>query len=200
MTSIALPQLVTSVPSQRRWTVAEFERAWKQGVFNPDERLELIEGEILEKMARDSAHAAGIGAAEEALKRAFPSGFWVRIQMPLIVSDISAPEPDLAVVPGSWRDYREHHPTTAPLVVEVADSSLAYDLTTKASLYARADVGEYWIVNLVDHILEVHREPIPMTGRPYGCYYRTVTRYGASDSIAPLAAPNQALAVVDLLP
>ena len=57
--------------------------------------------------------------------------------MPLIVSDISAPEPDLAVVPGSWRDYREHHPTTAPLVVEVADSSLAYDLTTKASLYAR---------------------------------------------------------------
>ena len=77
MTSIALPQLVTSVPSQRRWTVAEFERAWKQGVFNPDERLELIEGEILEKMAQDSAYAAGIGAAEAALKRAFPSDFWV---------------------------------------------------------------------------------------------------------------------------
>jgi Uma2 family endonuclease len=170
------------------------------GLFGPEERLELIEGEIIEKMPQKSTHTTGVRLAEEAMRAAFPTGYDVRVQMPLAVNGRSVPEPDIAVVPGSIRDYTKRHPRTAALIIEVADTTLEFDRITKAGLYARAGVEEYWIVNLIDRVLEAHRHPAPMSGKPLGHYYRSVTQYAQTDAISPLAAPDCAVAIADLLP
>jgi Uma2 family endonuclease len=151
----------------RRWTRAEYERMAETGVLRPDERVELLDGEILLVMTpQNSPHAAVIGKTEDVLRQTFGRGIWVRTQMPLILDPDSEPEPDLAVVPGSPSDYVQEHPRTALLVVEVADTTLEKDRGRKAATYARAGIPEYWIVNLVDHCLEVYRDPIASPGQP----------------------------------
>jgi len=91
------------------------------GIFGPEERVELIEGEIVEMSPEDPAHSVGIQLAAEALRLAFGTGFHIRVQLPMALDD-SEPEPDVAVVRGSIRDFRDSHPSTAVLIVEVADS------------------------------------------------------------------------------
>jgi Uma2 family endonuclease len=103
------------------------------------------------------------------------------------------------VVSGGPRDYTDH-PSRPALVVEIADSSLALDRTHKGSLYARARLAEYWIVNLVDRVLEVYRNPGPDAGAAYGWAYRVVLTLGPDDHVAPLAAPSDRILVTDLLP
>lgn len=98
---------------------------------------------------------------QDALRKAFGEGTHVRIQLPLALDPSSEPEPDVTVVRGSPRDYRDAHPSAALLVVEVADTTLSHDRDQKGSLYARAGVADYWIVNLVDQVLEVYRDPGP---------------------------------------
>src|SRR5262249_23775846 len=105
-----------------------------------------------------------------------------------------------AVVAGAPRDYRDAHPATAVLIVEVAETSLRYDRTQKASLYARSDIAEYWIVNLPDRQLEVYRDPQPDAAQPFGFGYASVRILGEQDRVSPLAAPGVAIAVADLLP
>lgn len=188
-------------PLRRRFTRAEYERAAELGLFGPEERLELIGGEVIKKMTpQRSFHATGVTLAAEALRRVFPEWYVVRVQLPLVLGDESEPEPDIALVSGEIRDHLAAHPSTALLVVEVADSSLAFDRTTKASLYAAAGIPEYWIVNLLDRVLEVHREPAPMAEQPFGHHYRSVTRHSADEPIAPLAAPGAAIRISDLIP
>lgn len=188
------------LPTRRRFTRHEYERFAEMGVIGPDESLELIEGEVVRKMTQNSPHTTGVQLAGDALRAAFASGHVVRIQAPLALDDYSEPEPDVAVVTGSARDFANEHPTTAVLVVEVADSSLAVDRTTKANLYARAGVAEYWIINLQDRTLEVHRQPGPMAEQPLGHAYRHVVCLTESERIAPLAALTVSLLVSDLLP
>lgn len=184
----------------RRWTRAEFERLADSGILRPNERVELIGGRIVEMSPQDPDHTTGIQLSDESLRRAFGSGFTIRTQVPLALSEDGEPEPDVAVVPGSPRDYAAEHPTTALLVVEVARTSLAFDRGEKASLYASAGVPEYWIVNLVDRRLEVHREPVPVPGAPFGHAYRTRTLLLPGESVQPLARPEASVAVADLLP
>lgn len=186
-------------PQPRRWTRLEYERAAELGLFGPEERLELIEGEIVQKVTKRPPHAVCTDLVDAYLRAAFPTAC-VRGQNPLAIDDVNEPEPDFAVVPGSARDYLAGHPVTAMLVVEVADTSLTYDRTTKAGLYARAGVAEYWILNLCDRLLEVHREPGPMTEQPLGFSYRLITRYCETDTVVPLAAPLAPMRVADLLP
>jgi Uma2 family endonuclease len=188
------------LPRRRLWTRADYERATQLGLFGPEERLELIEGEIIEKMPQNEPHSTGIQLGEEAMRAAFPQGHCVRVQLPLALNGKSMPEPDIAVVTGAIRDYAQKHPRTALLIIEVADSTLAYDRTTKGALYARAGIAEFWILNLIDRVLEVYRQPGPMAGRPLGHYYRSVVQYTETDSIAPLAAPAHVIAVASLLP
>lgn len=193
---------VSIAPPQRRlFTRAEYERAAELGLFGPEERLELIGGEVIKKMTpQRSLHATGVGLSARVLARTFGDGFDVRVQLPLAVADDSEPEPDVAVVRGGPRDYLDAHPSSALLVVEIADSSLAFDRTTKASLYVSAGIAEYWVVNLLDRVLEVHRAPEPTAGQPFGHLYRNVTRYAEDGSIAPLAAPGSVVRVADLIP
>src|SRR6185503_12644375 len=97
----------------------------------------------------------------DALRASLPSGWVVRTQMPLALDDESAPEPDVAVVAGRREDYRDAHPGRPALVIEVAESSLEIDREYKGSLYAHATVDEYWIVNIVERVVEVYRDPGP---------------------------------------
>jgi Uma2 family endonuclease len=124
----------------------------------------------------------------------------VRVQLPVALDDDSEPEPDLSVVPGSFRDYPRDHPARAVLIVEIAESSLALDRNEKGSLYARARVADYWIVDLVDRALEVHREPAAQAGAPYGWRYASVVTLRAGETVTPLSAPHAPIAVADLIP
>jgi Uma2 family endonuclease len=86
------------------------------------------------------------------------------------------------------------------LVIEVADTSLAFDRSSKASIYARAGIADYWIVNLIDRLLEVYRDPAPDAATSLGFAYRQRLTFGADDGVAPLAFPHATIAVADLLP
>ncbi|HEU5407786.1 MAG TPA: Uma2 family endonuclease [Nitrospira sp.] len=182
----------------KRWTRREYDRMAEAGLFGPDEQVELLEGEIITVTPQQSLHSACIGLIDGALRQAFGPSYWIRIQLPLIVDPDSEPEPDLAVVPGSPRDYVHDHPRTALLVVEVADSTIAKDRTYKTKIYARAGIQEYWIVNLAEHCLEVYRDPVAAPGP--ASLYRSSQKLTPSDSIAPLAATTATVAVADLLP
>ena len=186
-------------PARRRWTREEFEKAGTLGIFGPEERLELIGGEIVEKMTQNSPHATAINLTAECIHAILTGGFHLRLQEPLNLGD-SQPEPDVALVTGKIRDYAQQHPTTALLIVEVSDTTLSFDRLTKASLYAQADIADYWVLNLTDRVLEVHRNPAPLSGYPFGHFYRSITTYPDTASIAPLATPDQAIVVADLLP
>lgn len=196
----AAPTAPLLLPRRRPVTRLEFEHLARIGFFGPDEHVELIEGDIVEKMTQNSPHATAVRRAETVLGRVFSQGFDVRPQLPLALGPNSLPEPDIAVVPGSYDDYEAAHPTTAVLVVEVSDTTLAGDRTIKAGLYARAGIGEYWIVNLPERLLEVYREPVALPGQPLGHTYRQTLRLGDADTVTPLAAPGAFLAVTDLLP
>lgn len=185
----------------RPLTRGEYQRAGELGIFGPEERLELIGGEVHAKVSpQKTPHATTITVASDALRRVFGAGHHVRVQLPLALGEHSEPEPDLAVVRGSARDYLADHPESAVLIVEVADTTVRFDRTVKASLYARAGIADYWLVNLQDRVLELHREPAPMPDQPFGHHYRSITRHVESDSLAPLAAPSAPIRVVDLLP
>lgn len=183
----------------RHWTRAEYDRLVELGVFE-HEPIELIGGQLMVAEPKGAYHTAAVGAAEYALRAVLRPGWTVRTQAPVALDDESEPEPDIAVVPGRPVDYRHQHPARPVLVIEVADSSLAYDRHRKASLYARAGLQDYWIVNLVDRVVEVYRDPVPDASAPYGWRYRSAATLAAPGIVRPLAFDDTAIAVADLLP
>jgi Uma2 family endonuclease len=184
----------------RRWRRVEYERLVEAGFFSPGDRVELLGGHLVVAEPQGSGHFATIRAVEEALRAAFGRGWEVRAQGPLALDDDSEPEPDVAVVPGSFLDYTLQHPSRPVLVVEVSESSLTLDREHKGSVYARAGVADYWIVNLIDRVLEVHREPSRDASTPFGWRYGALETFGREQSIAPLALPDVSVRVADLFP
>lgn len=182
------------------WTVADFERLFDLGFFAPDARLELIEGEIFEAMTQRTPHSVAVMLAQDVFTRIFSGNFRVRVQLPMVLSESSKPEPDLVVVVGSPRDYLESHPSTAVLIVEISDTTLVTDQTTKSSLYARARIEEYWIVNLIERTLEVRRQPSVQADALFGWAYRSTQILLPGESVAPLRAPEMIVKVDELLP
>jgi Uma2 family endonuclease len=164
------------------------------------EPVELIGGHLVVAEPHGSYHASALGAAGDALRAALPPGWLVRVQLPVALDDESEPEPDLAVVPGEWAEYRAAHPSCPALVIEVAETSLAFDRGEKGSLYARGGIRDYWVVNLVDRVLEVYREPEPDSTAPYGWRYGSVQRVMRDAVVSPLALPTMRVAVAALLP
>jgi Uma2 family endonuclease len=175
------------------WTRDEYERLIETGGLHPEARLELIDGEILDMAAQKSRHSTAVQLVNDTLTGVFGTGFTVRPQLPLAMDDYSEPEPDVAVVMGAARDYRDAHPTTALLIVEVADSSLDFDRGRKLALYARNGIEDYWILDVQAESLEIHREP-------RGDHYRQRQVLGTGDWIAPLHAANTPISVADILP
>jgi Uma2 family endonuclease len=184
----------------KRWARLEYERLVDRAVFQPGDRVELVGGQLIVREPQGSPHAVAAGLVEDALRAAFGSGWVVRVQMPVALDDESEPEPDVAVCPGNPRDYLAGHPSQPVLLVEVADASLAFDREHKGSLYARAHVADYWIVNLADRVLEVHRDSALSADAPYGWRFSTRLRLGAADSVSPLRAPHARILIADLLP
>lgn len=183
----------------KRWNRVEYERLVDLGLFRSDP-VELIGGQLVVAEPQGSYHATAVGAADDALRAVLPQGWIVRAQMPVALDDESAPEPDLVVVPGSRAAYRESHPAQPALAIEVADASLDFDRQHKGSLYARAGIQDYWIVNLIDRVLEVYRNPAPDPSAPYGWRYASKQTLTRSAFIVPLALLSARLPVADLLP
>ena len=183
----------------RRWSRVEYDRLVDLGMFD-GERLELLDGLLAVREPQKSYHASTVGHVAHVLERAFGPGWHARRAQPLALDDDSEPEPDVAMVPGAALDYFDAHPSTAPLIVEVADSSLELDRRFKHGLYARAGIVDYWIVNIVDGLLEVHRDPASADGALLGAAYRHVERLRPGAVVTPLAAPAVRIAVADLLP
>jgi len=186
-------------PKPRLWRRDEYHRMAEAGIFN-GQRVELIEGEIVEMSPQGGPHFTAVALAEETLRRIFRQGYVVRAQGLLSLGELSEPEPDVAVVSGAIRDYKEAHPTTALLVVEISDSTLTFDRGEKAGLYAKASILDYWIVNLIDRQVEVRRDPAPMAGQSYGHSYKNITIFTPAEAVSPLAAPQTTVRVADLLP
>lgn len=184
----------------RRFTRGEYERLTEIGFFRPGERLELIDGLLLVREPQKSRHATAVRLVQQALERTFGPGWDVRPQLPVALDDMSEPEPDAVVVPGDARDYRDAHPTSPVLIVEVAESRLGFDRRRKSSLYARAGIPEYWVLNLVRGVLEVHREPEAFGAARYGFRYRSIEKLARTATVSPLALPSSVIAVADLLP
>lgn len=143
----------------RRFTVDEYHRMIQEGILTEDDRVELLEGWIVPKMARNPPHDVSVALVNDALRRHIPGDWHVRPQCAATTVD-SEPEPDAAVVRGRIRDYLPSHPGggDAGLFVEVSDSSLPRD-RRKKRIYARARVPVYWIVNLIDDQVEVYSDP-----------------------------------------
>jgi Uma2 family endonuclease len=184
----------------RQWTRAEYDRLIEIGVFRPGDPVELLGGELVVAEPQSSPHYTAIGLVEEALHAAFGVGWLIRQQGPIALDDQSEPEPDVAVARGTLRDYSHEHPARPVLVVEVASSSLALDRQHKGSLYARAGLEDYWILNLVDRVLEVYRQPVTDTAAAFGWRDGSGQTLGADGTIAPLAALDATVRVADLLP
>jgi Uma2 family endonuclease len=178
-----------------RYTVERYFTLVDEGVLEPDDRVELLEGVVVSMSARNPLHDTGITLVADALHEAIGRRAVIRVQCSLIIGRFSAPEPDVAVVAGTARDYSVAHPSTALLVVEIADSTLPQDRLTKSRLYAAAGVPEYWIVNLRDGCVEIRREP-NVAARAYG----SLTKAIAGERIDLIALPGASVAVADLLP
>lgn len=221
MTTTAL-----SEPTPVAWTDAEFDRMValgilpanhsRQGVkFTRDQyramaehgffdgrNVCLLNGEVIEMAAMKEPHACGVSLVVDALRAVIPAGYYVRFQMPLDVDTANDPEPDVSVVRGDARTYRDS-PTAPPaadalIVVEVAHTTLDQDITTKAEVYATAGIADYWVVDVESHRLLVFRDPQPIAAG--GIAYRTCLRRYAGDTVTLLAVPNVPIAVADLLP
>lgn len=183
----------------RRWKRVEYDRLVDLGVFG-DDPIELIGGQLVVAEPKGEYHSSAIGTVDYAVRAVLPPGWVVRIQLPVSLDEESEPEPDVVVVRGRSADYRYAHPSRPELAIEVADSSLTFDRQQKGSLYARAGIQDYWIVNLVDRVVEVYRDPAPDATAVYGWRYRSVASLTPADVVIPLAFPSSQIRVTDLMP
>ncbi len=182
-------------PSEPGYTIEQYFRLVETGALGPDDRVELLEGVIVAVSPQNPRHASAVRRIQRTLHSGLAHRAVISVQLPLVAAPISAPEPDVAVLPGTEADYDRAHPTAALLVVEVAERSIAQDRLTKAAIYAAAGIPEYWIVNLRDQCVEVFREP-DTAGRSYR-WQRRAERHEILDLVA---FPDVRVSAYDLFP
>lgn len=188
--------LITEAPfTLRKWTVKEYHKLGAIGIFHPEERVELIEGNIIKISAKGTLHAAATRRTATLLHNLLGNQAAVYNKSPIALDDDSEPEPDIAVVRIDPFDYATHHPTPSEvyLIIEVADSSLAYDREIKAKIYARSGIADYWVLNVRDRQLHVFREPAENG-------YQSEVIIGENGSISPLEFPALNIAIQAMLP
>jgi len=186
-----MPASVTT----RRFNVEEYHRMAEAGVLHPAERVELIEGEIVQMAAIGSRHAECVDRLTRILVRGIEDRGTVRVQNPVRLSDHSEPEPDIALVRTRPEGYADRHPGPRDtlLVIEVADATLALDRKVKVPLYAQAGIAECWIVDLEADVIDVHRTP-------HDRAYTQAKRHHRGEVIRPGPAADLRLAVDEILP
>ncbi len=178
----------------RLLTVREFHQMFELGILDDEERLELLEGQIVRMAARGTGHVVVVKHLSDLWEASLGTQILVRAQDPVILSDRTAPEPDLALVVPPLTRYRDRHPTPSDiyLLVEVADTAPNKDCGLKASLYARAGIADYWVLDLNARQLHVFRQP-----GTEGYQSRAILENG--DAIAPLAFPHAIVTVAEML-
>lgn len=179
---------------RRRFTVAEYHQMAQAGILGEDDRVELIEGEIVEMPPIGDRHAGCVNRLNERFFRTFADVAIVAVQNPVRLDEHNEPQPDLALLHRRADFYASGHPAPPDvfLLVEVADTSAELDRRVKIPLYARNGIPEVWLIDLQQGTLTVYRDPAPDG-------YRTAHELHRGDSIAPAAFPDRALAVADLL-
>jgi Uma2 family endonuclease len=189
-----------SMPMLRRFTIDEYHRMIDQGVFAENENCELIDGLVVVKMAKNPPHESTLQRMLAILFRIIPAGWGLRPQQAITLSG-SEPEPDITIVRGDDVPYRDRHPNPddVGLLIEISDSSLEYDRGKKLALYARDRISEYWIVNLVDSVVEVYTRPSGPTAEPA---YSSHLDFARGDAFALVLDGKEivSLSVSELLP
>lgn len=165
--SVSTQPLIVPTEPIWRFSVAQYHQMIHLGILTDDDPVELLEGWIIQKMPKNPPHRAATKLTRTALEAIVPSGWYVDAQEPITLED-SEPEPDVVIVRGNTRDYLDRHPGSQDLalVIEISDSTLERDRTSKKRLYARAGIPVYWIVNLPEQKLEVYTEPINLAAVP----------------------------------
>jgi len=181
----------------RKWNQKEYYQMAELGFFH-GKRVELIEGEIIEMSPMNKPHATAIRKLLSLLRKLFGEGYIVDSQLPMSFSKTNEPEPDAAVIKGKIDDFTKVHPKTAELIVEVSDSTLRFDRTVKAALYAQNKIPDYWILNLKKRCLEIYRQP--KKDKKLGFIYTESRIFTEDDAVSPLAAPDAQIKVADILP
>ena len=187
-------------PRAHLLTRHEYQLLTESGAFK-NRRVELIEGVIYDKMAAMlGPHAMAVSKTSLAFSTAFGGQCAMRCQLPIQLNDTSEPKPDLALARGTDDDYLDHPaPADMLLAVEVSDSTLAFDRREKASAYARAEIAEYWIVNVPERQLEIHRGPQRDSAMPFGWGYSVRLIVPESERAATLWKSEIEFAVAHLL-
>lgn len=167
---------------RRPFTVDAYHRMAEVGVIGPDERTELLDGEVVDKMTISSRHAACVKRLARLLMRALDGRALIGVQDPVRLDNRSEPEPDISVLRLRADDYASGHPRPDDVVfvVEIGDTSRHVDRAVKVPLYAAAGIPEVWLVDLVAETLEVHREPD-------AAGFRSMRRHGRGEAVAPAA-------------
>lgn len=147
--------------SAKRFTIDEYHRLIELGFFSEDDRIELIRGELIPMVSKGTAHSVCETRLERQLYSLVGSRATLRGQQPIVLPNLSEPEPDVAIVRNCNDDYLSEHPTPEDilLVIEVSNRTLAFDREVKLSVYAESGIGDYWIFNLVDRVLECYSQP-----------------------------------------
>lgn len=186
---------VLEYPQRHAVSASEYQRMGEAGVFGPEARLELIEGEIIEMTPIGSLHAGAVKTLNRLLVRMAGDRAVVSVQDPVVLGDRSVPQPDLALLEPRADGYAAAHPTAAEilLVIEVADTTLAFDLGTKVLLYARAAVPEVWVVDVNERAIRVYRDPTASG-------YKTGFTVAGQGRVATVALPDVHVVVSDLFP
>ena len=186
-------------PVRHRFTIAQYRALGRSGLFQNAKTI-LLAGELFTVPMPDPPHDTALGLTDAWVRSAFAVGHHVRSQMGFDIGTENDPGPDLAVVVGGIRDYAATTPAAAVLIVEVADSSLFLDTTTKTELYATAGVPDYWVIDLENRRLLVYRDPVPLPSGLGATAYQTHRALGPNDAVSPLALPSASVRVGDLLP
>ena len=175
-----------------RWSVEEYHQMAMAGLLDETDRVELIEGELIDMAPIGSKHAFRVDSISRALQRVAGKLFLVRVQNPVLLGERSEPQPDIAVVKD--KNYAESHPGAEDvlLIVEVSDTTLAYDRDVKLSLYARHGIPEVWLLDVNAGEMTVYREPAE--GQ-----YRLIRKPMAAEAVSPVLAAGVAVSVADVL-
>jgi Uma2 family endonuclease len=183
---------VEVAPAKRLFTREEYHRMAEVGILKPTDRVELIRGEIVEMSPPGRRHVAFVNNLNQLLVTRLAGRAIVSVQNPVVLADDTEPQPDLAVVRRRAVSYKEAEiADDVLLLIEVAESSLAYDRSTKLRLYAEARVAEYWVVDGAAERIEVHRTP-------EAGGYRDVSRLAGSATVSPGAFPDVVLTLAEI--
>jgi Uma2 family endonuclease len=178
----------------RLLTVKDYHRMGETGIFDPDERIELLTGQIVKKPVKGPSHSAAVKRVDRLLRSHLAQEVLVQLQDPIQLDDYSEPEPDIALLRPNPTDYEEHHPTVADvyLIIEVSDSTLNRDCEFKADIYAHSGIMDYWVLDIPNRRLHVFREP-SQDG------YQSRVTLTEGDSIAPLPFAHCILQIAEML-